>query len=140
MALELGTVIASRELVLADGGRVTVQIGAPFPPPDYEGEYWCPYKISGLVSVRLRRVVGIDAIQALMLALQAIGTDLYSSEEYRAGRLSWFENDRSATLGFPVLEGFDDLLPDEQGEPKLGWPKAGDRSSDLSEEDGKHSP
>ncbi len=47
-------------------------------------------------------------MQALLLALQSIGTDLYTSAEAKEGRLTWFG---SPNLGFPVPDIIADLVP-----------------------------
>lgn len=53
-------------------------------------------------------VVGIDPIQALQLALQMIGTELYSSELHSQGRLTWLAP--GAGYGFPVPRVMRDML------------------------------
>jgi hypothetical protein len=42
--------------------------------------------------------MGVDAIQALWLAMIVIGASLYTTAEYKSGRLRWFDDD----LGFPA--------------------------------------
>jgi hypothetical protein len=111
-AFELGTIVAERVLILEPRGTVTVQIGLPFTPDDYPDESWCPYQIEGLGSDEVRRTIGIDALQALTLALQTVGSTLVSSDHYKAGRLKAFASDEGRTdLGFPLYDGSEDLLP-----------------------------
>ena len=108
--VEMGTIIAARELSLADGSPVTVELGLPYADGE-NPDYVCPYRIRGMGSGRVRCSFGIDPIQALMLAMQVIGTDLYSSDEYRSGSLRWFKPHDD--LGLPVLPSFEDVLPKE---------------------------
>jgi hypothetical protein len=51
---------------------------------------------------------GTDAIQALLNALQMVGTEIYCSEEHRSGKLSW--DDNWSGYGFPVPGNIRDLL------------------------------
>jgi hypothetical protein len=110
MEKQLGTIIATRELSLTGGGRVLIEIGQQLQAEGDPLEYRCPYRITGLGRGRIRMISGVDAVQALLLALQTIGTDLYTSSEYEAGTLVW-PDDRSRNLGFPVAEALRDLLP-----------------------------
>jgi hypothetical protein len=113
--ISLGTVIVEKPLFLDGEGKVTVRIGAPLVSDDGR-ESACPYRIEGLGAGKLRYAVGIDRLQALRLALETIGADLYASEEYKAGRLKAFAvGDDHGDLGFPVLRGFEDLLPTKAG-------------------------
>ena len=51
---------------------------------------------------------GIDSFQALILALQMIGAEIYASAYHKAGSLKWFERYRG--YGFPVGCNLRDLL------------------------------
>lgn len=111
MATSLGTVIAIRELVLKDenGDRpVTVRIGMPRPFDDGQ-DYFCPFEIDGMGKTTVQRAGGVDAVQALRLAMTMIGITLYASEEAKAGQLRWL--DEYGDLGFPVHAGAQDVLP-----------------------------
>jgi hypothetical protein len=135
--VELGEIIARRELSLSGGGPVMIEIGIPFEVESEHTEFWCPYRITGIGSGRVRAAIGLDAVQALMLALQVIGSDLYACDEYRTGRLRWFANDWSRSLGLPVFEGFRDLLPSEPVQQNGVWPQPGDRQSDMGDKEGE---
>jgi hypothetical protein len=74
-----------------------------------EWNFCCPYRIEGLGdSEILRGIGGADSLQALYLAMMTISTDLYTSDEGRAGRISW-EGD--GNLGLPFHETIADLVP-----------------------------
>ncbi len=100
----IGTVIAKRVLTLSGGGKVMVELGKPRRfrggPPDY----YCPVRIRGLGDDYISCAAGVDAVQALQLALHCIGSLLYSSEEWKVGKLSWDAAPAKGDLGFP---GFD---------------------------------
>ena len=103
MPTSLGTVIATRELDLkdADGDRpVIVRIGMPQPTDD-EHDYYCPFEIDGLGDRTVRRAIGIDAVQALQLAIMMIGSILTASDEATDGRLSWLN--MQGDFGFPPV-------------------------------------
>jgi hypothetical protein len=104
----LGIQIATRMLDL-DGKQVTVVIGKPEKFPDGE-DYYCPYQIVGTGDGQVRYAGGIDAVQALQLALQMIGVDLRTSQDARSGKLSWDAGSRG-DLGFPVPNSVRDPAP-----------------------------
>lgn len=51
---------------------------------------------------------GIDAVQALQLALQLIGAQIYASSHHVSGKLIWLEPGKG--YGFPVTNNLRDLL------------------------------
>jgi len=54
---------------------------------------------------------GIDAVQALHLALQLVGAQIYSSAHHAAGNLTWL--DPGNGYGFPITNNLRDLLVGE---------------------------
>jgi hypothetical protein len=110
---DIGMIIAKRKLSLTPGEKVVVIIGQPRPFPDCD-DFFCPFKVEGLGHGRVIRAGGVDAIQALELALRMIGAVLYTSEEYKDGRLTW-EGGTNGSLGFPVPANIRVILP--QGDP-----------------------
>lgn len=99
----VGTIIATRQLDLADGRKVIVTIGKPEPfPGDAGADYYCPYQITGIKRNKVRYAGGVDAVQALQLALEMIGADLETSDEARAGVLSWEAGSERGDYGFPL--------------------------------------
>ena len=105
--------IAMRSLTLAGETPREVTVGIKRPVPD-NGPYKCEYQIVGIGSGKVRYAVGVDSMQALVLALKIIGADLYSSEAAKEGRLSWFG---SPNLGFPVPDVIADLVPKDSPPP-----------------------
>lgn len=96
----VGSVIATRQLDLTTGGKVVVTIGKPEKVPD-DDSYYCPYQITGIKRDKVRYAAGIDAVQALQLAIQMIGADLHASEVARTGVLSWDGGSKKGDFGFP---------------------------------------
>ena len=105
---QVDQILAERILDISDGGKVTVIVGIPQKHGD---DSVCIYKIVGIGDECVRHAMGIDALQALQLALKAIGTDLYTSEEAKAGVLSWEGELVKGDLGFPVPDIIKDLFP-----------------------------
>jgi hypothetical protein len=101
--------IATRILELAGETPGEVTVGIMRPAPD-GGDYKCGYQIVGIGSGKVRYIFGADSMQALVLALQAIGVDLYTSEAAKEGRLTSYG---SRNLGFPVPDIIADLVPKE---------------------------
>jgi hypothetical protein len=80
-----------------------------FAPRSDEGSSWtCRYEIDWPGAPRRREIGGLDSVQALFLALQAIGAELYTSEHHEAGRLRW--DKEGDGYGFPVPRTIRDLL------------------------------
>jgi hypothetical protein len=80
------TVIATRRLRLSKGKKVstlTAKIGLPRRVT--AGEWACPFWISDLPGNRVETARGIDAVQAIVLALESIRLKLKTVE----GRMSW---------------------------------------------------
>jgi hypothetical protein len=78
---EIGDVIAERRITYeaAAGGRrpVVVRIGRPVLDTSAPNETWvCPFQIQGLDSDRVMGIFGVDAMQALLLAIHTIPAEL----------------------------------------------------------------
>lgn len=106
---DVGNVIAERELELADGRTVQVVIGQPQLFPE-GGSFYCPIRITGIGKEKIMRVGGVDSVQALVLALHAISANLYTSDEARAGTLTWLGR---RNFGLPVAEPIKNLVPED---------------------------
>ncbi|NIJ20939.1 hypothetical protein FHS95_002631 [Sphingomonas naasensis] len=97
--------IAMRDLYLDNECKATIAIGAPFPVDEANEEFWCHYQIVGFGKGRIKKGIGIDALQALCIALYNASNDLYFSDEYREGKLKWEGGITIADLGLPVSDG-----------------------------------
>jgi len=105
MKLEsVGEIIASRKLSLIRKGQelveVVVLLGKPEKFPDHT-DYYCPYQITGFGREKVMAVGGIDAFQALQLALNIIGVELEVINRDSGGQLLWDADDKG-DLGFPA--------------------------------------
>jgi hypothetical protein len=97
----IGTVIARRVLELRGGGSVIVELGKPRRFRGGAADYYCPVRIRGLGEDYISYASGVDAFQALDLVFTYIGSQLYSSDEAKAGRHSWEGGTVKGDLGFP---------------------------------------
>ncbi len=101
--------IASRVLTLRDGNKdlqIPIRIFAPEKSPD--GSWFCRYEIDWPDKNHALNVGGIDSAEAIVLALQMIGAEIYSSSYYKAGKL--FFDKPGNGFGFPVVPTYRDLL------------------------------
>ncbi len=97
---QLTDVIATREIDILDhagqpAGKIHVYIGRP--KQEETGEWGCPIEIAGVD--RPRCAFGLDAIQAIELALSLVGGTLAGTLEAGEGRLRWAGESH---LGFPL--------------------------------------
>jgi hypothetical protein len=101
-------VIAERRLKVTNGegaSDVTVRLHAP---EAARTDWVCRYEIGWPEGPIERYGMGIDAVQALLIALQMIGAELYTSDHHNAGRLQWLAP--GGGYGFPVANVIRDLL------------------------------
>jgi hypothetical protein len=103
----VGQVIATRR-INTEGAKepvYVVNIGLPQKFPE-SPDFYCPVEITSSSGKggRIRYSGGIDAIQALQLAMGMIGGVLFRLNEECGGKLRW-DGDEKGDLGFP--------LPDE---------------------------
>jgi hypothetical protein len=100
----IGQIIAERKFTilgaLERGAGVKVLLGKPEKLPDGP-DFYCPFQIVGMGSDKVRCAYGIDAFQAIQLAMTAIGAFLKSLSESEEIGLRW-EGDESGELGFPL--------------------------------------
>ena len=101
--------IGSRILKLKTNGEdaaIPVRLFAPTSEDD--GAWFCAFEIDWPDGVRKSRAGGADALQAVYLALQMIGSELYTSAHHKSGAL-YFEAPGKG-YGFPVAATLRDLL------------------------------
>jgi hypothetical protein len=100
----IGEVIAERKFSIlsapGQGAIVKVLLGRPERLPDGP-DFYCPFQILGIGPDKVRCAYGIDAFQAIQLAMAAIGPLLKSLCESEDATLRW-EGDEGGNLGFPI--------------------------------------
>ena len=91
MKVDLGPVIAERRLRVT--GRpeleVRIKIGVPRPYPD-QRDYYCPYQVAGIGTEKVKFAGGVDALQALELAVWTLPTELDALRQDYPG-LGWLD-------------------------------------------------
>lgn len=125
---ELGEVIAERCLTFnADAGwsrDVWVRLGRPIADPsDENGSWLCPYQIAGLSRDRVRAIFGVDAMQALVLAIHAIPAELAAFMRDPGGRFLYLDSLETSFLRAcrMSLNTVGDVFPDQvDGAAPLG--------------------
>ena len=101
--------IASRLLTLDVNGktqRTEIRIFAP--ERGQHGDWSCRYEVDWPDGTYRKDIWGLDPVQALVLALQEIGDDIYCSEYHRAGTIRWEK--AGDGYGFPVSSTTRDLM------------------------------
>jgi|GEM_PF-4443534 len=83
----------------------TVQLHVCKPEPD-GNDFKCTFHITGLGTSHISHAMGIDGAQAMLLALNKAASILYTSEEYKQGRLTWHG---SQDLGLPYPDSVSDM-------------------------------
>ena len=78
---------------------ITVKLGKPVEFPEGSG-YYAPFQITGTGSEKIKYAGGVDAIQALQLAMKMIGATLSALRDQQDVELSWEAGDHD-DLGFP---------------------------------------
>ncbi len=101
-------VILSHALYLSNVTNETVIAIKIHQPEKREKDWFCRYEIDWPEGARVFEAIGFDALQALVLALQMIGAEIYSSAYHREGRLRAYDNEKG--YGFPVAASLRDLL------------------------------
>jgi hypothetical protein len=89
----------AREFEL-DGGGLVVRFYTP--TKAHGGEFQCRYSIEWPDREVRRCACGLDGVQALMLAMRTVHTELLDIDAYKAGRLTWCDQ---ADLDLPPTWG-----------------------------------
>lgn len=100
-------IIISHQLFLRHKtGEIKIWIHIRKPVP--EKKSWkCEYEISWPEGKEVSAAFGIDALQAMVLALQMIGSDIYSSSYHKSGKLRAYDSIKG--YGFPLPHVIRDL-------------------------------
>jgi hypothetical protein len=105
---EITMVIASRVLALQDAD-LEIEIPIRIFAPELKKASWlCRYEIDWPEGTQAMEAEGIDSVQALVVALQMIGADVYSSNYHKLGKLALDVSGNG--YGFPVVSSLRDLL------------------------------
>jgi hypothetical protein len=95
-------VIATRLLKLRGSGSVTeIPIRLYKPVSDADGVWSCRFEINWPDEPEAMSIHGYDSIQAMLLALQMVGSRIYASEEHKSGML--YVDKPGRGYGFPVV-------------------------------------
>ena len=98
--INLGEVLASRTVRFqpAVGAAVDVVVSLGMPVSDDDGRDWvCPFQISGIGDEPVRGVFGIDKMQALVLALHVLPTELRAIAQEESGAFPNCDEDLGLT-------------------------------------------
>lgn len=99
--------VARTLTVNAKEGRQTLTVRI-FRPMVAQASWECPWQIEWPDRTRTNSGHGVDSMQAVLHAMQMVGSELYASEEHRSGHLTWKEG--YSGYGFPVPARIRDLL------------------------------
>jgi hypothetical protein len=77
-------------------------------PEEISGAWSCRYEIGWPHEARVHAASGVDSVQALHIALQLMGCEIYVSDYHRSGQLM-LEPDAPG-YGFPVPRTMRDVL------------------------------
>lgn len=100
--------IAYRRLTTSSAsGEIDVPVRL-FKPEESDGAWICRYEIEWPDQKHSGFAAGVDPIQALFLALQRIGVELYTSTHHETGSLKWSMSAKG--YGFPIARNLRDLL------------------------------
>ena len=101
--------IANRVLNFSgENGNIKIPIRIFAPERKGAAEWSCRFEIDWPDDRRKAAAVGLDSVQAIVLALQMIGTEIYATNYHKTGKL--FLEFPGRGYGFPVTAGLRDLL------------------------------
>jgi hypothetical protein len=102
-------IIATRMLTWRAGERaIDIPIAIHAPECEKPDLWRCQYDVGWPEGPRVFAGHGVDAVQALVVALGMIGAEIYSSNYHKSGALVWDEP--GSGYGFPVVPGLRDVL------------------------------
>jgi hypothetical protein len=97
-------VILQRNLKTAAGGtNIDIPVKLYLPVQDQGGDFRCDYEIGWPAETRKYQAYGVDSIQSVLLALQMIAIELYTSDLHKSKQLMWLEPGDG--YGFPLSKG-----------------------------------
>lgn len=99
---EQSCVLGRRALATAEGEPVEITLWVPIKSDDHPEEAKCEYRVASSKRTTRRSTYGVDPLQALQLALMAIGSELKLLQE-RGEILNWAGHMLTNDVGFPTL-------------------------------------
>jgi hypothetical protein len=109
---EITEIIAERRLYLEGQPDIKIRVilGKPLrmTRSSHNAFVLCPYQIIGIGDEKVRSASGIDEVQALQLAMEMIGSELYFKLNRNCGGNLRWEAGKNGNLGFPVPAGLED--------------------------------
>lgn len=88
--------------------KMGVRLYAPEPVPD-SSDWGCTFEIDEPLALR-RTLYGVSSLQALVLALKSLSSNLYGSDAYRSGQLGIY-GEFGGDLAIPATGLFLDIAP-----------------------------
>lgn len=102
-------IIVERILRLVSGEHAGATVPVRIHLPEKMDDHWaCSYEIGWPEGTRINSGFGVDGVQALSLAMQKVGTELYMSQHHRDQSLAFEGVGRG--YGFPVPKPLRDIL------------------------------
>jgi hypothetical protein len=80
-----------------------------FRPEEEEGSYFCRFEIAWPEDARVRKIGGVDQVQALLLAMQCAHSELLAARNMDGHRVEWLNG---KDLGLPVAKVMRDWAED----------------------------
>jgi hypothetical protein len=100
--MSIGRPIAERTLCISGSDEaVYVRLGEPQPFPDGQ-DWYCPYEVITKQNKVVRFAAGVDALQALQLALKGISSQVFVLNRDLDHKLRWLGG---TELGFVNYDG-----------------------------------
>jgi hypothetical protein len=100
-------IITHRVMLKIASGEIAIDIRL-YMPARQGADWGCLYEIDWPEGTKSKVARGFDALQALMIAVQMIGADLYTSTYHASGRLRALGGEEG--YGFPVPKPIRHLL------------------------------
>jgi hypothetical protein len=96
--------VLGRRIIHVDNGE-DIEVVVYQPRPDDRIDFVCEFSLKGLAwNGKIRQSFGIDGVQAVFLALQAIGSDLDAVQLAGKHKLSWVGASADGDIGFPTIK------------------------------------
>jgi hypothetical protein len=107
-------IVASRCLKLRKADS-EIDVAVRLFEPRSDQNYWsCDFEIDWPEGTRKGTAHGFDSMQALVLALNMVGSEIYTSDYHKSGALSWGEPRKG--YGFPLPRIIRDMLIGDDAE------------------------